>query len=270
MSNNDFSLSKYQYELKRVLSRIVGVLNKNKIPYFALFGTCLGAVRHGDIIPWDDDVDIGVRREYYDKVKECIMRECPDLYFWDWFVDSGCCLSFGRIFRRIEPDDTIEMRRAYIDMYIIDNIPNSKILRFMYKLSKTVVARHLIRRCKAKIQYKTFTVVSSIIYCLGIPLYLFTTKGLCSAHRWISKMYGNKTTLYAAIGGAVISNSFLKKSRVAYLGDVKISIPNEAEKYLESVYGDWRSLPPEGQRGEHAFKANGDIIAAMPADSLRR
>ena len=270
MNTNSFSLAQYQCELKCVLSRIVEVLDRNKIPYFALFGTCLGAVRHGDIIPWDDDVDIGVRREYYDKVKECIIRECPDLYFWDWFVDPGCCLSFGRIFNRINPLDTIEKRRAYIDLYIIDNIPNSKILRFLYKLSKTVVARHLIRRCRAKIEYKTFTVVSSIIYCLGIPLWFLSVKSLRRIHTWISSRLCNKATRNAAIGNFVLANSFLENRRTAILGGVKIRIPNEAEKYLESVYGDWRSLPPEGQRGEHAFKANGDIIAAMPADSLRR
>ena len=53
------------------------ICGKNNIPYFMLGGTMLGAVRHKGIIPWDDDMDFGVPREYFDKLKKALCEELP-------------------------------------------------------------------------------------------------------------------------------------------------------------------------------------------------
>lgn len=270
-SSGKFSLSAYQCELKTLLARIVTVLDREGIPYLALFGTCLGAVRHGDLIPWDDDIDIAVRREYYARARDCIARECRELFFWDWYADPSCCLSFGRIFRRIRPSDTLERKRAYVDLYVIDRVPDGKFLRMLHKLAYTVVGRHLIRRCGAKIEYKPYTVTSCCIFWLGLPLYLFPTRFLRNVHAGIMGMFSHPGCVknFAVIGGDLTLDSLLNQSRDAYISDIKVKIPEEAERFLELQYGDWRSIPPEGQRGEHAYKADGEVVAALPDDSLR-
>lgn len=48
------------------------VCYENDIPYYMLGGTMLGAVRHNGFIPWDDDMDFGIPRPYYDKLKEIL------------------------------------------------------------------------------------------------------------------------------------------------------------------------------------------------------
>ena len=53
---------------------------KHNIPYYMLGGTMLGAVRHGGIIPWDDDLDFGVPREFFDRLKQVLSDELPDPY----------------------------------------------------------------------------------------------------------------------------------------------------------------------------------------------
>lgn len=53
---------------------------KHSIPYYMLGGTMLGAIRHKDIIPWDDDMDFGVPRKYWQMLHNVLNAELPDRY----------------------------------------------------------------------------------------------------------------------------------------------------------------------------------------------
>ena len=61
-----------------VLSEIDRICKKYGITYFADWGTILGAVRHGGYVPWDDDLDICMKRQDYNRFREVADKELPN------------------------------------------------------------------------------------------------------------------------------------------------------------------------------------------------
>lgn len=81
-----------------VLLRMLKIFNficqKHKIQYWLDYGSLIGAVRHHGFIPWDGDVDIGIQRKDFNKLKQIVLKELPyDIFFQtsdtDSFYNSG-------------------------------------------------------------------------------------------------------------------------------------------------------------------------------------
>ena len=71
-------LQKVEFELLKVFIETCEKLNLN---YFLVCGSALGAVRHGGFIPWDDDMDVGMYREDYNKFMELAPALLPEGLF---------------------------------------------------------------------------------------------------------------------------------------------------------------------------------------------
>ena len=72
------SLKEAQELMTTILKDIDSICRKNNINYWIESGTLLGAVRHKGFIPWDDDIDIGMLREDYNKFLEIANKDLKD------------------------------------------------------------------------------------------------------------------------------------------------------------------------------------------------
>lgn len=62
----------YQLASAKLLKQFVSLLDKRSIEYWLAYGTLLGAYRHQGFIPWDDDIDLGMERQQYEKLRSLL------------------------------------------------------------------------------------------------------------------------------------------------------------------------------------------------------
>lgn len=236
------------------------ICRKNNIKYFLGGGTLLGAVRHGGFIPWDDDADIMMLREDYDKFLEVAQEELPDGFTLQTSkTDKYCHYPFAKI--RI--DNTMfatkyskthsKMNNGMaFDIFAHDNTANSAIGRKLH-LQFTLLIRAMIfnkwnhRKINNKKKGQSF--VANILKAI-FPI---------RVSQWIQyrifKLFKHKKNakyLYDGMGRNVYHGAFPKY----YLDEViyikihghDFPIPKEYDKYLTYLYGDYKQLPPASKR----------------------
>ena len=69
-----------QSKILDIFLKVNEICERNNLTYYAIGGTCIGAVRHQGFIPWDDDLDIAVPIEEWDTFWAVMERELPDSY----------------------------------------------------------------------------------------------------------------------------------------------------------------------------------------------
>lgn len=132
-----------------VLQVVVDICERNGLQYFADWGTLLGAVRHQGFIPWDDDIDICLKREDYNRLIQILPQELPH-----GFVMAGMYAGTKRLQMaaevsqlRVMADETLwdfndymkyfhgfPYQRAEIDIFPLDYIPRDEELSGVQKL----------------------------------------------------------------------------------------------------------------------------------------
>ena len=116
-----------------LLEDIQKICEKHDIRYFAEWGTLLGIIRHGGHIPWDDDLDICMLRDDYDKFRAVVDEELPEgCWFMDWRWNDDFDHDIGRIINSRKLVVEGERLKKYhgfpyvagIDIFWLDNMPD--------------------------------------------------------------------------------------------------------------------------------------------------
>jgi lipopolysaccharide cholinephosphotransferase len=128
----------YKNTLVEMLVAIDRICKKNNIQYWLDGGTLLGAYRHGGFIPWDDDIDVGIMRADYPKLKQALSLELPSQFF---LQTDDSELNYNHTFIKVRDtqtsssakfDSTYTQRGLFIDIFPFDFVPKSHALRFLH------------------------------------------------------------------------------------------------------------------------------------------
>ena len=251
-------LQKVELDLFRIFAETCEKLNLN---YFLVCGSALGAARHGGFIPWDDDMDVGMYREDYDKFMELAPALLPDGIFLQNYKSDP---QFPYIFSKLRNSNTTYIEKLlknfdinhgiYMDIFPLDGYPDDPFERAKLAYLKRNYRRKLFCGFKMQREFKA-RVLACVLRILGY--HKRTTKTLQRYQAMISQYPVNGSKLVCNHGTwygerDYIPLEYYGKGTDAIYEGITVRVPEKTDEYLTSLYGDWRSPPPpEKQKGTH-------------------
>lgn len=250
-----------------ILDKFIEICDVNNLHYFLVGGSCLGAVRHNGFIPWDDDIDVAMPRPDYDEFIKIAQQYLPENLFLQCYKNEpDYRLDFAKI--RNSNSTFIESssrklninKGIYIDIFPIDGMPFKKAEKRSLQLHKSLAKLYLGKDyCRTEQSVAKWILYKMAVFVARV-VYLFKTTQQVQAE--LENHY--RKFNYYDCANVVIHGGAWKKKEIhpreqygtginAKFEGRNVIIPEKAEQYLKSQYGDWQKLPPEEKRVTHHF-----------------
>ncbi len=256
-------------ELKNIQIQILDKVHEycleHGIIYFLSSGTLIGAVRHKGYIPWDDDIDIYMPRQDFERFIRQFNGVNKTYRCISLAEDTNCTIAYAKVERTdtrlVEAVDNPREQGINIDIFPIDGVPDDEEARSKY-FSKVQHIRNKMIMKDVKINFHRRGIFKNLIL-LGGKALLFNKRlhQLAVDLDNVIDKHANDT-LYVC--NMILGNGLHTEFRRDVInGTVDIEFEGKYYKtmkgydeYLTKTYGDYMQLPPEDKRvSHHAFKA---------------
>ena len=259
-------LRKVQLVEVEMLKEVIRICEENDIEYFLLGGSVLGAVRHNGFIPWDDDVDVGMTRDNYNKFiniapkklspQYCLQTpEAPSPYYY------LKVRKLGTVFIEYCNKNIKMPNGIYLDVFPYDEVPDDeaaniaqhkkiqKLIKIFYFKRSPGPARKPVGAIKC---IKAFIWRSLHYFLRIVPNKVLLNK----LEKEFTKYNGTGQKALAGLNFPTIKTEYILKEDMFPLvkhkfEDIEAYIPKNYDTYLKTHYGNYMELPPEEQRCGH-------------------
>ena len=257
-----------------IYSAVAKLCEREGLTYMMSGGTCLGAIRHQGFIPWDDDLDIMMPRNDYDRL---VMLLCDgalgpeyDYSFPNKHTDANT------VFLKIFMNETLNVelvnyrtpfpKGVFIDVFPIDSVPRFSITRSL----KGLVANGLqfISICVLYAQYpsaplKEYMGMNPVLARrYRVKRIIGRIASIIPHKRWVycfdrfvasskdNHFWGIPTGRKYYNGEVFPKEVFVPVKKATFEG-LSVYVPNDTDKYLRNLYNNYMQLPPPEKRERH-------------------
>ncbi len=260
---DDTTRRKVQLVELEILDEITQICEKYNIVYYLVYGTLLGAIRHKGFIPWDDDIDIAMPREEYNKFKEICKIELDNNYF---LQSSETEPLYWNSHNKVRKNNTLFVeseithiknvhKGIFVDIFILDHSSKQEsvfqdVQAFLFKVIQGMITHKTLNLSKSKASLK-----QRIIGFFSIP---FKLELLLKLREKIMTINNDKHSKYFFNLGCIYGHKKTTMPKDVYYPPVKVEFegklynaPNNCDYYLKRIFGNYWELPPEEQRVGH-------------------
>lgn len=261
---DNVTLRKLQLEQKEILDEIARICDKHSIDYYLAYGTLLGAVRHKGFIPWDDDLDVWMKRKDYEKFLKVAQEEMSDGYY---LRETSLVKKYGILFAKIMKKGTVYIEEnapqglgggIFVDIFPLDYfgekaLNNPDMTTKYFKLKRLLLAKcgyNVAKTTRAKI----------IMTAVKIQSMFYTKKRLLARIAKEEQRLRDTGNEYLfSVSDSAIGKVLNKEMKADWFDEIEklefegslYSCPKRYKDVLTSLYGDYMQLPPENQRYGH-------------------
>lgn len=270
----------YQPEILEKLHRVelmmlndfMSVCDKNGLDYFAISGSAIGAVRHKGFIPWDDDIDIAMLREDYERFVEIIDSDLEFSAKYElWGPDRE--KKYYNLQPTLSLKNTVFVNESaaaagyrpgiLMDIFIYDNIPeDSKEAARIIKKCRTYKILYILRNLNAFKRLKGKSLVGKIKNIVSGIMRLFLRlipKGdmfLYKKYTKYARMTDGKSDRYTCLFDPGSDIMHIRRGESfptieVPFEDTKIKLLKNYDQQLKQHMGSYMEIPPENKRTNH-------------------
>lgn len=254
-----------------ILKDFIKICEEHDLEYYSYGGTALGAIRHGGFIPWDDDVDVLLFREDYDKFIQITKNKYTEKYdFLDMenfedYLQMCCKMSLKGTDRhdRWSKNSSFNVG-IHIDIFALDYAPSNKIKwHIFHKKCQLLIKIGFLLDALRVESYSTNTrrLIGSILK-FTFKIFDITPKTYKEHYKKFVKKTNPKDKLVYDMNARCYNKPYpeeiFRPSKKVTFESIEINVPKDVDTYLKITFGDYMKIPPEEERHYH-FSDNIDF-----------
>lgn len=252
-------------EIQQMELGIMGYIHetcqKIGVKYFLAYGSLIGAVRHKGFIPWDDDMDICMLREDYEKLQDYLIANPDERYEVMSYKNN---LNYVYPFMKVQDNQTYLLEEdvridsnmgIYVDIFPVDGYEDDSV--FKDKMTRLIKKRQLSCYTFKGIT-NTKSLLNSLIRYISVIIFYFTNTN--KYIRGIDELAQSRKVddyelvdylIYKDMNKPVWKREWLKQTITGVFEGKEFMIPKNYHEILTSDYGDYTQLPPVELRFSH-------------------